>query len=360
MLVLNRLSPSLLASFCFIVSSCTVSVAQEHNNANAEQVIAHARDGQWSADQSVSLGGALPVEGTTYSGCNNCPEMVVVPAGSFLMGSPDSEEERAEDEGPQHQVSLKAFAIGKYEVTRGQFRSFVEMTGYRTQAEQDADRGCYTLAIREDGNASWDWTANQNWRNAELYGLEQGDDDHPVLCVSRQDAQAYITWLNETHLGVEEQPYRLPTEAEWEYAARAGSSTVYSYGTAITAMCRYGNGGDLTDLPNGNEWLERIECHDGYAYTAPVGSFEANDFGLHDMHGNVWEWTDDCWHDNYNDAPVNGEVWEEENGGVCTHRVARGGSWFYHRGDLRIAFRLVNSAINRSNLLGIRLVQDLD
>lgn len=360
MLIQSRLFLSLLASACFIVSSCA-AVAQEHDNAHAQQAssIADVERGQ-SSDPSIGSGRALPVGGTAYRACDNCPAMVVVPPGSFHMGSPASEEGRSEAEGPQHQVRLaRAFAMGKYEVTRGQFRVFVEATGYRTQAEQDADRGCYTLAVREDGNANWGWTANQNWRNAELYGLQQGGDDHPVLCVSRQDAQTYITWLNETHLRAEERAYRLPTEAEWEYAARAGSSTTYSYGTDVAAMCRYGNGGDRTALPNEHAWPEWIECDDGHAYTAPVGSFQANDFGLYDMHGNVWEWTEDCWHDNYNDAPVNGEVWEEANGGDCANRVARGGSWFYHRKDLRVAFRFINSASMRYNVLGLRLVQDL-
>ena len=134
-----------------------------------------------------------------FRSCENCPEMVVVPSGTFLMGSPSSEKGRSEKEGPQHQVHLdKAFAIGKHEITKGQFRAFVEATSYRTEAERD-DKGCFTLAAREKGN-NWGWTANQNWRNAELYGVKQDSDDHPVLCVSYQDTQAYIKWLNEMHL----------------------------------------------------------------------------------------------------------------------------------------------------------------
>lgn len=296
--------------------------------------------------------------GTEYRACDNCPEMVVVPEGSFLMGSPSSEEGRAEDEGPQHQVHLvKAFGIGKYEVTRGQFRAFVEATSYRTQAEQD-DKGCFTLAVREKVNRRG-WTAKQNWRNAELYGLKQNSDDHPVLCISLQDTQAYIMWLNETQLRAGKGTYRLPTEAEWEYAARAGTNTLYSFGTDITTLCEYGNGGDLTSLPDGNMWREKVFCEDGHVYTASAGSFRANGFGLYDMQGNVWEWTEDCWHDHYNDAPTNGEAWEDANGGDCSRRVARGGAWWYHRQDLRVAFRFITDASMRSHMLGFRLAQDL-
>ncbi len=295
-----------------------------------------------------------------YRTCDNCPEMVVVPAGSFLMGSPASEEGRSESEGPQHQVHLRPFAMGKYEVTRGQFGSFVAETGYRTQAEQDPDTGCTTLAVREGGVSSWGGTANQNWRNAELYGLEQGSDAHPVMCVSWQDVQSYIKWLNDTRLSAGEPPFRLPTEAEWEYAARAGSNTTYSFGGDVDSLCQYGNGGDLTPLPNGLTWSEKIDCEDGYVYTAPVGSFQANDFGLYDMHGNVREWTQDCAHENYEGAPVNGEAWEETNDGVCTRRVARGGCWWYHRQDIRIAFRfLFMDVFLPRNTLGFRLAQDL-
>jgi formylglycine-generating enzyme required for sulfatase activity len=337
MRIRNRFS-LLFVSACLVLSAC------------AEQ----------ESDTSSTSDRTQQVAGTAYRACDNCPEMIVVPAGSFLMGSPASEEGRSEAERPQHKVTLaKAFAMGKHEVTRSQFRAFVDATGYLTQAEEEADRGCLTLDVRDDGNGNWGWSANQNWRNATLYGLEQGSDAHPVLCVSRQDALAYITWFNETHLRPDERAYRLPTEAEWEYAARAGSSTTYSHGTDVTAMCRYGNIGDQTALPKGHAWPEWVACDDGYVFTAPVGSFQANAFGLHDMHGNVWEWTEDCWHDNYIDAPVNGEAWEEENGGDCANRVARGGSWYFHRGDLRVAFRFINNPAMRYSLMGFRLAQDL-
>ena len=131
---------------------------------------------------------------TEYRDCENCPTMVIVPRGSFLMGSPDSEEGRANDEGPQHEVQLaKAFAMGKHEVTRGQFRAFVDATNYLTQAEMD-DKGCVTLTAQEEGNRR-SWTAKQNWRNAGLFNVKQNNDDHPVLCVSKHDALAYIEWL---------------------------------------------------------------------------------------------------------------------------------------------------------------------
>lgn len=295
---------------------------------------------------------------TEYRDCENCPTMVIVPPGSFLMGSPDPEEGRADDEGPQHEVHLaKAFAMGKYEVTRGQFRTFVQATSYRTQAEMNG-KGCITLTAQEQGNQRG-WTARQNWRNAELFNLKQNNDDHPVLCVTKHDALAYIEWLNKTQLKADKGLYRLPTEAEWEYAARAGSNTTYIYGTDINTLCEYGNGGDLTPLPNRITWREKVDCEDGYVYTAPVGSFLANHFGLYDMQGNVWEWTEDCWHDNYQNAPANGEAWKEANGGDCSRGVARGGSWWYHLKDLRVAFRLIFSDSMPSHMVGFRVVQDL-
>jgi formylglycine-generating enzyme required for sulfatase activity len=303
--------------------------------------------------------------GTVYRTCRDCPEMVVVPAGRFLMGSPESETGRQNDEGPQHDVVLaKPFAVGKYEITRGQFRAFVDVTHYETEAEKDAANGCWLWAKRADGKTNWGWTANKNWRNADFYGLEQANDKHPVLCVSWNDAQAYVAWLNNQpkEENANTGTYRLPSETEWEYMARGSSSatnTVYSFGNASTALCQHGNVADQTKRPDGGVWREgRAECADGYAYTAPVGSFSKNGFGLYDVHGNVWEWVQDCHHDSYKkgEAPTDSHAWQESN---CEKRVFRGGSWLGTPDHLRSAFRSRNAPGFRNCYIGFRLAQNL-
>ncbi len=230
--------------------------------------------------------------------CPSCPEMVVLPAGTFTMGSPDNEEGRSSDEGPRHDVTIAVpFAVGRFEVTRGQYATFIKATGHKT-----AD-SCYVW-----NGTEWKDTPGKSWRDP---GYQQSDD-HPVACVSWDDAKAYVAWLaNETGRG-----YRLLSEAEWEYAARAGSTTAYSWGaTASHANANYG----------------KFECCDGLATgkdkwvnTAPVGQFPANAFGLYDMHGNVWEWVEDCYEDSYSSAPKDGAARTTSG---CNIRVIRGGSW---------------------------------
>jgi formylglycine-generating enzyme required for sulfatase activity len=195
------------------------------------------------------------------------PEMVVIPAGIFLMGSPENEGSHDDDEH-QHSVEIKQnFAIGKTEVTVGQFRRFVEATSYRTEAE--AAGGCYAW----NGKA-WQQDADKNWLNP---GFKQ-DDQHPVVCVSWNDALEYTKWLSKQT----SQKYRLPTEAEWEYAARAGTPTPFSFGATIsTEQANYD--GNYT-YGGGQKGVYRQK-------TVQVGQFLANAWGLHDMHGNVWEWT---------------------------------------------------------------------
>lgn len=214
--------------------------------------------------------------GVVFRDCDHCPEMVVVPAGRFEMGSPASESGRDGDEGPQHEVVIGAkFAVGVYEVTFDEWDACVSnggCGGYRP--------------------------ADQGW----------GRGERPVINVSWDDAQAYASWLSrETG-----EDYRLLSEAEWEYVARAGTVTRYWWGDGFDA-----NRAQCCCL-----W-----CGDKYGNTAPVGSFGANAFGLHDVHGNVWEWVEDCWHENYARAPRDGRAWLGGEGGDCSHRVRRGGSW---------------------------------
>jgi formylglycine-generating enzyme required for sulfatase activity len=267
-----------------------------------------------------------------FRDCESCPEMVVVPAGSFAMGSPKDEEGRFDNEGPQHEVKIpRPLAVGRLEVTVDQFAAFVKETG--------RDMGS-TCDVWEKGK--WSERPGRSWRDP---GFAQSGT-HPVACVSWDDAKAYVAWLS-ARTG---KPYRLPSEAEWEYAARAGTTTRFHFGNDEKDFCRHGNGADRTaqkDVPGAKKWTV-LACQDGHAYTAPTGSFATNGFGLHDMHGNLWEWTEDCWHDSYAGAPADGSAWT--TGGDCKVRVLRGGSWGYPprylrtavRGQIPTAYRYVN------------------
>ena len=231
------------------------------------------------------------------------PMMVVIPAGSFTMGSPDTEKGRSSDESPQHTVTLpKAFAIGQNEVTFDDYDRYAKATGKKLPDDRGWGRG-----------------------------------QRPVINVSWQDAQAYAAWLSQ-QTG---HAYRLPTEAEWEYAARAGTTTAYWWGDDLGKNHANGGGG-------GSEW-------DG-KQTAPAGSFAANPWGLRDTAGNVWEWVADCWHDNYQGAPSDGSAWQ---GAADCDRGVRGGSWYYNPQYLRSAFRVRYGPFAAYNNLGFRLARDL-
>ena len=169
------------------------------------------------------------------------------------------------------------------------------------------------------------------------------------------DAQAYVEWLSRKT----GKTYRLPTEAEWEYAARAGTRTRYFFGDGDTDFCRYGNGGDQTaksKITGARGWIT-LPCTDGYAYTAPVGTFLPNSFGLYDMHGNAWQWLEDCWHETYERAPSDGSAWVS---GDCGSRVNRGGSWGWGPPALRAAARSSDAADHRWDAYGIRVARTLN
>ena len=231
------------------------------------------------------------------------PQMVVLPAGNFRMGCLSNDDVCRDYEKPVHEVRIaRPFAVSVYEVTFEEYDRFTASTG----------RG------RAD---------DEGW----------GRGRRPVINVSWLDAQAYVSWLSE-QTGAE---YRLLSESEWEYAARAGSSTKYSWGDEI-GRNRANCGGD--------------RCGDQWEYTAPVGSFEPNGFGLYDMHGNVWEWVADCWNKDYQGAPTDGSAWTWSD---CENRVLRGGSWSSSPGYLRSASRLRSSTVFRYYFLGFRVVRTL-
>lgn len=269
--------------------------------------------------------------------------MVMLPAGRFRMGSPDSEAGRETDEGPVHEVSIaRPFAVGKFEVTRGQFARFVRATG-RDMA------GCVVFSI-EAGKLKLERDPANSWLDP---GFAQGDE-HPVVCVSFEDAKAYVEWLS-AQTGTR---YRLLAEAEWEYGARAGSTASRFWGSSDEQACEYANVPDRRLKSRHSRALpfETFDCDDGYAETAPAGRYRANAFGLHDMLGNVSEWVEDCWNESYRGAPVDGSAWLIGN---CGKRGIRGGSWTYGLRSVRSAFRGRGELEYRSESLGFRVARTL-
>lgn len=311
----------------------------------------------YAAGLAFELGGfaaAQPASrGSSIRDCPECPQMVSIPPGNFTMGAPADEEEQ---EGlpensrgrsvPQHRVTIStAFAIGKYEVTRGEFAAFVRDTGY-----QSGDK-CY-IFVHDDQEKRWkfDEQSGHSWRDP---GFAQ-TDQHPVVCVSWDDAQAYVAWLSRKT----GHTYRLPSEAEWEYAARAGSPSVRFWGDGRDEACLYVNGADLTYANTFNVVKDNVfQCSDGNVYTSTVGEFKPNSFGLYDVLGNVWQWTEDCWNDNYDGAPSDSAARQTGN---CGRRVVRGGSWVNSPRYLRSAYRDGSNTIGyRISLNGFRVARTL-
>jgi formylglycine-generating enzyme required for sulfatase activity len=271
---------------------------------------------------------------TKMKDCAACPEVIVLPPGQFTMGDlapPQQVEEwkgeRPYDRGwelPAHAVAIsKPIAMGRFEVTKAEYAAFVSAT-HRAQ-----EPGCWT---RQKGE--WALRPEKSWHDPDF---AQGDRD-PVVCVNRADVDDYLAWLSQT-TGAR---YRLPTEAEWEYAARAGTTTDYAWGNELgqgRANCRN----------CGSPW-------DGKG-TAPVGSFAPNAWGLHDMNGNVWEPLQDCFHIGYGGAPSDGSSW---NDAACAVRVLRGSSWYDLGAGMRSAFRGRGNPLNRICDLGFRVVREVD
>ncbi len=259
---------------------------------------------------------AAQTPGKEFRDCEQCPAMIALPGGAFKMGD-DSEQARP-DERPVHDVSVRAFAIGKTEVTRAEYAAFAKATA------RDAPGYCTTDA---DHDGRWENTATANW-------IEPGfpvTDAHPVTCVNWADATAYAAWLAATT----GQPYRLVTEAEWEYAVRAGSTTQYGWGDDANAMCAHANGPDETARRQFPRWKVGAACDDGQLFAAPVASYAPNRFGVYGLAGNVWEWTQDCYAP-YDRTPRDGSAYATDD---CARRALRGGSWVYGLQDLRSAQR---------------------
>lgn len=264
--------------------------------------------------------------GSVFRDCEACPEMVIVPSGSFMMGSPRTPRGRYEDESLRHEATIGyPLAVGVFEVTFAEWEACVR------------DGGCEGYRPDDSG---------------------MGRGRQPVINVSWEDARGYVAWLSE-QTG---EAYRLLSEAEWEYAARAGTESAWFWGEDPADQCRHANGFD-------RKLAERLEvedvrikvvpasCSDGYERVAPVGSFRPNGFGLHDVSGNVWEWTDDCWNESYAGAPADGRAWTD---GYCLPRVVRGGSWNNPPGLLRSAFRDGIPRENRGFNVGFRVARTMN
>ncbi len=269
--------------------------------------------------------------------CPECPIMVGMPAGRFAMGSPVAEASRFESEGPQRVVSVKAFALAKYPVSSGEFLVFLRATGYRPAP-------CNALL-------GFGWKVAG--RGLVYAPQDQEPSDWPAVCLDHKDARAYAAWVNAraraANPALTRDPYRLPSEAEWEYAARGGTATARWWGNEI---------GDGKANCNG--------CGSAYdrSLLAPVHAFQPNAFGLYTMLGNAWQWVDDCWHPNYQGAPADGGVWA---GGDCSRHVLRGGSWSNIPAFVRAAARSgapnnsddPKSISDYSSLATFRLARDL-
>jgi formylglycine-generating enzyme required for sulfatase activity len=260
---------------------------------------------------SPPLDGASSAENASFSDCSECPEMVVVPAGEFTMGSPPSEMYRGAES--QHRVTISSpFALSKHEVTFAQWEACA------------ADGGCGGFIPDDHG-----------WGRA----------NRPVVGVSWEDAKAYVAWLSRKT----GKQYRLPSEAEWEYAARGGTTTPFAFGPTIsTEQANY----------DGTSAYETGPIGVNRQMTTPVGSFPPNAFGLHDMHGNVWEWVEDCWSDEYTGATLaDGAPFLGAN---CAGRVMRGGSWEDYPGEVRAAARIGSNIEDQTWSDGFRVARPME
>jgi formylglycine-generating enzyme required for sulfatase activity len=281
----------------------------------------------------------------TFRDCPNCPEMVVIPPGKFQMGAAPGENQRfqvpateAGRDEPQHQVTFaKPFALAKFDITRAEFAAFANAANFRPRP------GCLTFA-----GGSWTPQPQGSWQEP---GFPQTDRD-PAVCMNEIEINAYLGWLRrETG-----KDYRLPSEAEWEYAARGGTTTAYYWGDDVTQACAYENVGDETHREKYGG-SAAIPCRDGFADTAPVGSLKPNPFGLYDMLGNVYVTVADCWNESYAGAPSDGSAWMT---GDCARHVARkAGFGSAREWALRADNRLPEGSLAKRNRFGFRVALSL-
>ncbi|PVH24083.1 formylglycine-generating enzyme family protein [Sphingobacterium corticibacter] len=308
----------------------------------------------------VDITPATPI-GTNFRDCTEgfCPEMIVVPGGTFMMGATQEQlnlfkisKDRRHWELPRHQVTIpRPFAVGKYEVTLAAFQAFVDETGYEVIG------GCRTYLPDADPTGQT-FRANISYKDIGF----PTPANSPVSCITKENAKAYTHWLSKKT----GKNYRLPTEAEWEFFARAGTETAYFWGDEIALGTNFANVYDQSSITandfraNGNSF-EPYPGSDGFAYKAPIGSFPPNAFGLHDVIGNVREWVEDVWIDdpigNYVGAPTDGSARKD---GLTLFGLSRGGGWYYQPSTTRSSYRdAYLSSEMRGTTWGFRVVRDL-
>ncbi len=282
-----------------------------------------------------NAGAEVLAEGEVFRDCPTCPLMKALPAGQFEQGAAAGQADATPIELPQHRVSITyPLGVGVYEITVGEFKEFADATQHKSA-------GCQTY------NGSWQDSAELNWNNV---GYTQ-TATHPVACVSWRDAREYAAWLSKKT----GRKYRLPSESEWEYAARARSADPRPWKENIGGACTSANVADQTAAQQYPGWKVH-PCSDGFTYTAPVGSFQPNAFGLYDTLGNVFEWVQDCWRQDYRGAPTDGSPWLN---GDCSQRDMRGGSWFTAPPRVSASARNRFEETYRSNSVGFRLVREI-
>ena len=309
--------------------------AKLHNTIESyEKYLKEYPDGDHAAEARLKKD-QVHVAGRVFRDCDTCPAMVVLPAGSFVMGSDDGDE----DERPLHRVTIeKPFAVGKYEVTLGQFRSFVQQTGH----DMGEKEGLFGLPAPDSCESPRTFAVKSvSWRAP---GYDQ-DNRSPAVCVNWNDAATYAAWLSKKTGKL----YRLLSEAEWEYSARATTRSAFHFGEYLSPDRANYNSSHTEILSKGKKYRKRA---------IKVGSFAANGFGLYDMHGNILEWVEDCWHDNYEGAPIGGSAWTSK--GNCDIRIVRGGSWFNPASHLRSAFRNGIEVKKRQTHYGFRIARAVE
>lgn len=274
----------------------------------------------------------------SFKDCDTCPDMIVVPSGKAVLGGEPWDQDMKPTWGKTRDVTIAyEFAIARTEVTRAQYRTFVRETGYVSPTTS-----CNTWGF----NRILGQTEGYTWDNS---GYAQRED-HPVVCVSWRDATAFTAWL----AGKTGKPYRLLSSTEFEYAARAGTRGPWFWGSDSAKACDYANVAD-------DNWRRLYSfgppfaCNDGWERTAPVATYKPNPWGLHDMLGNAWEWTEDCFHERLDQMPTDGSAWREANGGDCSARTPRGGAWASGTDWLKAVSQSRDPAEYHSQLLGFRV-----
>jgi formylglycine-generating enzyme required for sulfatase activity len=332
-----------------LLLACSVAVAQPATRAPTGAAAAAPAPGTGAKGASaVPAAPALPPG--VIRDCPTCPELVIVPAGVFTLGTSASaaEVDAERGEAPPQPVTLsRPFALGRYEVTVGQFREFVAATQYAPNGD-----------CRVASGGAWTRLPDHGWQDPG-FATAPVDED-PAVCVSWDDAKAYADWLARAT----GQKYRLPSETEWEYAARGGTTTPRYFGdhdsdeaALLSVACDYANVYDTSAVIELGLVEPNARCSDGHTYVAAVGSFKPNAFDLHDMIGNAREWVQDCYTATYTGRPLDGRPWEWAGG--CELRGVRGGSWASRPSAARAAARGAEPQSLRQADLGFRVARDL-